>query len=267
MIHLIALVTALNGSWSISPSSIPGDVNLELRIDDTEHHNDSSHDVPASSLGLSQQQLENGHHVNFSLAREAGTFACEGWIAQSKGGGSMTFAPSAAFERAMNDRGYDLSASEQATAAMLDLTSGFIDGIFAAGYPHVPFEKLVTFRALRIDEGYARSMRSIFGDSLDAEDLISLRALGVTSDYITGLRSAGTAIVGARQAIQLRALHVDAGYVRDLANAGYPNLTPNELVQLRALGIDAAYVERVKAHGYPHPTIEDLVRIKAMRII
>ena len=270
MMHLplIALVAAINGTWAISPSSVPGDVHLELRIDDVEHQGSSSHDVSASSLRLSQQQLHSGHHVKFSIVRDAGTFACEGTLLGGKGGGAMTFEPSASYEHAMNDRGYDLSGDQQATAGMLDLSLSYVDSIADAGFPHLPFEKLVAFRALGIDESYARSMRRLFGeDGVDAEQLIALRALGVDDRYVDDLRAAGSTVSNPRQAVQLRAMHVDAAYVRDLANAGYPHLSPNELVQLRALDIDAAYVERVKAHGFPHPTIDELVRMKALKII
>ncbi|MBV8721875.1 MAG: hypothetical protein JO277_06980 [Candidatus Eremiobacteraeota bacterium] len=239
MIAAVALIAALNGSWALSPSSVPGDVHLELRIDDAEHHGSSSRDVAPSSLGLTPAQLENGRHVTFSIVRDAGTFACDGWLAQGRGGGSMTFAPSAAFERAMNERDYDVTAQQQATAAMLDLSIAYVDAMASAGYPHLSFDKLVAFRALGIDDAYVRSLRSFFG----------------------------SAEIDADQTISLRALRVDGAYLRDLSASGLPKVTPAQAIQLRALGIDAAYVQRVKAHGFPHPTVEDLVRLKAMKIV
>jgi hypothetical protein len=267
-LHLVALLAALSGSWSISPSSVPGYVHLGLRIEDGTSHHESDHDVTPSSIGLTQQQLDSGHRVTFSIARDAGTFACDGWLSQSKGGGSLVFSPSPAFERGMNDRGYDVTPDQQATAAMLDLSLTYIDTIAAAGFKNLPFEKLVAFRALNIDDAYARAMRTLFGDdNVDADQLIALKALGVTQEYVSAMRAAGTTVATARQAVQLRALKVDPQYVRDMAAAGYPHLTPNQLVQLRAMEIDAAYVQRVKDHGFPHPSIDDLVRMKAMKII
>ena len=242
MIHLplLALVTVLHGSWSITPSSTPGLINLTMMMDrDAGHQRSSSHDVTPQSIGLTAQELQSSNHVNFSIVRDAGTFACEGSVVASRGGGAMTFTSSPSFEHAMNERGYDVSANDEVTAAMLDISVAYVDAIASAGFPHLPFERLVAFRALNIDPEYVRSMRSLLGEGLrDPEQIISMRALNVTTAYVT-----------------------------ELANVGYGHLSSQDLIKLRALGIDAAYVQRVKAHGFPHPSIEDLVRMKALNII
>lgn len=270
MMHLplVALIATINGTWSIAPSSAPGDVYLELRIDEPSHHNSRGRDVPLSSIGLSERQLHSEQRVTFSIVRNAGTFVCDGTLNDGRGGGSMSFTASSAWTQAMSGRGYTVSEEQQVSAAMIDLSVSYVDSLAAAGYSHVPYEKLVALRALGVDQSYIRSMRAAFGGgSIDAEQLISLRALGVTEAFVEGIGAAGTTISSPQQAVQFRALHVDAAFVRDMANAGYVHLSPEELVQLRALGIDAAYVERVKAHGFGHPTIDQLVRMKAMKIL
>jgi hypothetical protein len=279
----LALITALAaqtamaqstaaGTWSIEPSDTAGKVRFDVRTDGSGegYHNESSSDVETQSLGLSSQQLSSGgNHVTFTLAREAGSFACEGWISNGKGGGTYVFTASSTYLSKMHDLGYDdISARKQMTAAMIDLTTGYVDSIAKAGYPHLPFDKLVAFRALKIDETFVRSMRSLFGNSgVDSEQIVALRALGVTGTYVEQMRAAGFAVPTARDAVQLRALHVDSAYVRELAAAGYSHLSSEQLIQLRALHIDAAYIKRVQAHGFPNPTVEQLVRLKAMNVI
>lgn len=263
--------TPIAGTWSIEPAATPGTIQFEIRTkDDGNFHVSSSFDSSTQALGLSTAQLQSrGNHVVFTLAREAGSFACEGWLSDGKGGGTFTFAPSANYLVNMRSRGYDsISAHDQMVAALLDITSGYVDAIAAAGYPHLPFDKLVAFRALRIDAAYVRAMRAAFPSSGgDVQQIIALRALRVTDSYVTEMRNAGFAIETAQEAVKLRALRIDAAYVRDMTAVGYPNLSSEQFVQLRALGIDATYVKRVKAHGFPHPTVEQLIRLKSMNVI
>jgi hypothetical protein len=263
--------SSATGEWSIEPSTQAGQVHFTIVLgnpdsSDTEDH---SSDVDISALGLSKAQLESSGDVTFTFMREAGTFACRGRISNGKGGGTATFTPSGDYRSKMAALGYDgLTLRNQVTAAMIDLTTAYVASISAAGYPHLLFEELVAFRALGVDEGYARTMRATFSSQdLDANDLIAMRALHVTAGYVTELRAMGFTIDKPRDAIAMSALHVDAEYARSLAAAGYPHLTARELIQLRAMHIDAAYIQRVKSHGIPNPTVEQLVRLKAMNII
>jgi hypothetical protein len=237
---LPAPASDIGGSWSMTPSSVPGKIYLDLTIEeDNGRHSHSGSDYTAASLGLSPQLLGGaGHHVAFTIARDAGSFHCDGWLAGGRGGGSLTFSPSAQFLSRMNELGYDLAPDQQASAAMIDITLPYLDGIVSSGIARPPFDKLVAMRALDID-----------------------------AQYIASLRQAGTTIESANDLIELSALKVDAAFVKGMAAVGYPHLSPRQLVELRALKIDAGYVRRVQAHGYPHPSIEDLVRLKSMNLI
>ena len=261
-----------SGTWSIVPSRTAGQVRFDIRQDDANSgsHDENSEDVDVSALGLSRAQLESsGNRVTFTVAREAGSFTCEGWLSGGKGGGTFDFTPSATYLVKMRALGYgDISPHQEITAAMIDLTTAYVGSIERAGYAHLPFEKLIGFRALGVDEAFVQSMRAEFANAdIDAENMIALRALQVNADYINQMRAAGNAVATPGNAISLRALHVDSAYVKELAAAGYSHVTSEQLIQLRALHIDAAYIKRVEAHGIPHPTLEDLVRLKAMNII
>jgi hypothetical protein len=234
--------TPITGTWSIEPARTPGQMHFDTQTDaNGSSHNESSHDVAIRSLGLSDVQLHSpGNHVTFTLAHEAGSFVCQGWLANAKGGGTFVFTASSSYLSKMRDRGYaDIPPNDQMAAAQLDLTVAYVDSLASAGYPHLPFETLIPFRALNVNDAYIRSMRAAFGGAaIDSDQLIPMRALGVTPAFLQQMHAAGLAVT-----------------------------TPAEAVQMRALGIDVAYLKRVQAHGFPNPSVEQLVRLKATNVI
>jgi hypothetical protein len=262
----------VSGTWSLEPAATAGKVNIQLRSTDPSGKEDveSSFDVSTQELGLSAVQLASQRgDVAFTWGREAGSFACKGWLSEGKGGGTFVFTASSEYLAKMHAAGYDLaSPRDQIVAAILDINTGYVAAIAAAGYPRLPFQKLIAFRALKIDDVYVRAMRAAFGSAdLGPEQIISLQALRVTPEYVADMRAAGVAIDTAQDAIRMRALKVDAAFVRSMAAVGFTHLSSDELVRLRALGIDAAYVKRVQAHGFANLTVDQLVRLKAMNVI
>ncbi len=260
------------GTWSLEPAGPAGTVNIQFRSADSSGKDDfqSSFDVSAQELGISAAQLASqSGDVAFTWAREAGSFACKGRLSEGKGGGTFAFTPSSEYLAKMRAAGYDLtSPRDQMVAAILDINTGYVAAIAAAGYPHLPFHTLIAFRALKIDDAYVRAMRAAFGSAgLTPDEVISLQALRVTPGYVADMRAAGVAIATAQDAIRMRALKVDAAYVRSMAAVGYTHLSSEELVRLRALHIDAAYVKRVQAHGFANLSVDQLVRLKAMNVI
>ncbi|HEY1978068.1 MAG TPA: hypothetical protein VGG89_16070 [Candidatus Baltobacteraceae bacterium] len=231
----------LTGTWAISPAASAGKFYFDLTIDDPagHSHSRSGSDYTPSAIGLTQQQLAaSGRHVRFTIARDAGSFACDGWIADGRGGGTVTFAPSADYIAKMNARGYDPSLEQLASAATVDLSNAFVDGLAQTGIEKPSFE-----------------------------DLIAMRALNADPAYVDDLHSVGINVNTAREIISLKALNVDLAYVKTLASVGYTNLSSHQLVELRALRIDAAFVRKVQAHGIAHPTVEDLVRLKSLDVL
>jgi hypothetical protein len=268
----VAMAAGIPGTWSLEASREGGRANFTLRADDpgSRSHNVSSHDIDPAELGLRAALSASAESkVAFTIVRDAGSFACSGVAGGGRAAGTFVFTPSEAFLAAMRERGYpELSAHQALQAASLDLTLAFVDGLIAAGYRGLPFEKLIAFRALGIDGDYARAMQGAFrGKTISAEDLIPLRALGVNERFVGEMRDAGLDVPGPKDAVRLRALNVDLAYVRELAAVGYAHLSFEAVMQLRALGIDAAYIKRVQAHGFPHPTIEELVRLKALNVV
>lgn len=236
-----AAAADLNGTWAVTPAATGGKVYFDLTIEDSNGHGHSrsGSDYAPSALGLTPQQLAGpGHHLTFTIARDAGSFACDGWVAGGRGGGAVKFTPSADYIAKMNARGYDPTDDQIASAATVDLSNAFVDGLAEAGLEKPSFENLIAMRALNVDAAYVNDLHSVGINVNTAHDLIELKALDVT-----------------------------AAYVKTLAALGYSDLSSHQLVELRALRIDADFVRKVQAHGIAHPSVQDLIRLKSMGVI
>jgi hypothetical protein len=240
MLLAVALIAAspVTGTWSLQTDSHDGHAYFDLSTGDGAHEHGFT--IRPETTGLTPAQLQSsGNKVAFTVLREAGAIACEGWIASGKGGGTFTFSPDPAYAQAMQSMGYPLDADRQLTFAALDITTE-----------------------------YARAMRAEFSNAnVSEENLIALRALGVTPEYLSSMRGIGFTVRQPEDAIKLRALRIDVAYVREWVAAGYSNLSAEQLVELKAMRIDAAYLMRVQAHGFPHPSVDELVRLKALNVI
>lgn len=237
----LAAVSVLNGTWAMTPAAADGKIYFDLTIEDSSGHGHSrsGSDYTPSALGLTARQLAGpGHRITFTVARDAGSFACDGWVADGRGGGSVTFTPSADYIAKMNARGYNPTDEQIASAATVDVSNAFVDGLAATGVEKPSFQDLIAMRALNVDAAYVNDLRSVGIDDSTPRGLIELKALDVT-----------------------------AAYVKTLVAVGYTGLSSHQLVQLRALRIDAAFVRKVQAHGIAHPTVEDLIRLKSMDVI
>lgn len=217
MMHLMlaAVVAAapapVQGTWSIAPAWSGDKIEFSLRFEENNGHRHShdSDDVAIDKAGIPLAQLDgNGGHVTFAQSRDAGRFDFEGDVAHRHGGGKVTFTPNPAYVAHMHALGYDLDTEEDLTAAMIDITNAYVDGLAAAGYSHLSWH-----------------------------DLVAMRALGVTPQFIAQLASAGYSGLTARELIELRALGIDAEYVKRVQSHGYAHPSVRQLVELKALKV------------------------------
>jgi hypothetical protein len=264
--------SGMTGEWSVHRTgSTSSRVEVNLRSDEPAGRRgtwDGSFGVDLARLGLSATDLDSGgHHVQFTLERAAGWFACDGWAGNGKGAGVFTFVPSATFLDGLRARGLgEPSPRKVLVAATVDLTLDYIDEISAAGFPHLPLDRLIGFRALDITPASLADLRRTFGTELSEQDALSLAALHVTPAYVADMRSLGVSVPSPRKATALKALGVDRGYVETLAKAGYSKLDAEQLVQLKALGVDDAYIRHLASHGLSNLTVSKLVQLKALGI-
>jgi len=238
ILHAIALVlSTINGTWSLSTGA--NHVQLELRWSNGNGSRSDStqHDVNAGDLGIANALSSNGQHVQFTIHREAGDYAMDGWVGNGKGGGTYEFTPNDTFFADLRKRGFDVPSPEkQITCADLDITRKYVDELAGLGYK-LDLDDLITFRALRIDRAYVQGLRSQGIANLDQREVVDFKALDIDGSYIAMLAKNGYARLSARDYINLKALRVDEDYIKDLAAHGLTHLSVEQLVNYKALGI------------------------------
>lgn len=256
----LALADPITGEWTVH--GVAGAVDrLTLEVD-------ASNDrMSTSSATQAVPDLDGpGHHVTFTIARDAGRFVCEGWGENGRGAGTFTFAPNPDYAGELRRRGLTFSSDEKLLdAAMLDLSLAYLDTMHAT-YPQADFKKLIEMRAVGVDPAYVRSMSNRLGGPIDMQTMISLRAVGVTPDYLDELARLGFHVTRADQAVSLRAVGVNAAYVKELASVGYTNVAPDDLQQMRAVGVDADFIRKMEAHGFHNLSVQRLIQARAVGV-
>jgi hypothetical protein len=265
-----ATLATTSGTWQLARENRTH--RLELRLTAAEQSNtvrmwNESGGYGVEQLGLTDARIDAAPaNVQFALNREAGIFRFTGILGRGTGNGTFLFMPGESFRSGLLSRGLKTrSDGDVMTAASVDLTLSYIDDIRAAGYPSLPFDELLAFRALNVTPSSLAQLRSMFGN-IEAHQVISTTALHITPAYINEMHEIGIAAVTPETAVEFKSLGITKSYVAQLAQLGFSHLKPNEIVEFRALHIDAAYIKHLAAHGLKNLTVEQLVQLKASGI-
>lgn len=240
---------------------------IDLRFDYGEHNGFESHRVAAADVGLPRNELDSpGEHVTFTIVRDAGRLACEGWAGHGHGSGTFTFIANASYAVELGKRGITLGNPDRdiLEAAIADLSFAYIDTI-RGFYPHAEFLKLIELRAVGVDPDYVRTMEARF-PGVDLQTMVSLRAVGVTDAYLDELKHLGFTALRAQEAVELRATGVNERYVKDLASVGYTDISAADLRQMRAVGVDSDFIRRAEAHGFHNLSVQRLIQARALGV-
>lgn len=222
-----ARADSYSGTWTISPSSTPGKVQLEMRYSHADSHGsddwEESHDVDAP------QVRDNA----FTIHSDAGDFQAQGRWDGSQGAGTWTFEPNPSFASELSRRGVGApTAEDQFALAMSDFKLASLDSLIAAGFARPSARDLVRMSEHGISDSYVAAMKGLQFSPKTIDSLIRLRDHGVTPQY-----------------------------VRDLQNFGY-RPTADELVRLRDHGVTASFVQRMREHGYARLSADELIELR-----
>lgn len=235
---VLAVVTeTARGAWDIT--SRRNDVVLETRwhSDDMEHSQENARSIDPKALGIAAALNSTGQVGAFTIHRDAGEIAFNGWFGNGQAAGTFTFVPNAMFFTALEKRGYAFNGiADELSFATLDISNDYINSIERLGY------------------------------KTDTRSLRELRALDVTPGYISAMRAAGVNVEDAHRLGEMKAVGVTPEYVSDLASAGYPHLTSREYIQLKAVGVDGAYIRSLASHGLKGLTIRRILELKAIGV-
>lgn len=236
-------------------------------------------------------------NVNFSIVREAGIFVCEGYFNRGRGVGFWTLTPNEKFVSAMRARGYDnLTEQDLLSAALNNLTTGFIEELKTAGYEQLTFqelrraqthdltlqfiremksagfenltiEQLIRARNHNINGEYVKQVRAMGFDEQPLEKLIRLRKHDITPLFISEMKSIGYEDLSIEQLIRLKNHNVTVGFINEIKAEGFSEIPAETAIRLRTHDVDRDFIRRAKAQGYSSATLEDLIRLRNRRII
>lgn len=262
-------------------------------------HSNSSNGVPLAELqGLTRQQAFGTQtEVNFRLAREAGTFQCEGVFREGRGAGHWTLTPNQSFISAMQSRGYErLSEDDLFSAALFDINIKTIEDLKAAGYDRLSFKELVEASIFNVTGEFAREMRAAGFENLSIKQLVEARIFKVDSQYVREVQGMGFGPQPLKKLVEMRIFKITPEFIREMRSMGFENLSLKELmdfsvhkvtpefvngikaegfssistreaVNLKIHGVDREFIRRVKAKGFNNISLNKLVELRIHRII
>jgi hypothetical protein len=187
--YVIVAQTVLSGDWTASTKDEKPDhiqLSFEMRTEKGGRNNHGSSFAYSDLAGLSRDQAQNGK-VSFSLAREAGTIACEGTFVNGKGSGTFQFTPNYGFADAMRTRGFDFAKSSKHgnsdlemrlfTATTLNVTTAFADDLKSANFGPLDVDDLFKAVIFKITPQFMSEMRATGFPDLGMEELVKARGI------------------------------------------------------------------------------------------
>ena len=267
-----AAQSALTGEWTAEFSRTkPGEIQMNFNRRSKEGGFNMSGDTVSLSevQGLTAEAASSAKaNVNFQIAREAGTFACEGYFRDGRGAGFWTFTASPGFVSAMRGRGFlNLTDEDFLRAALHNLTTKFIEDLKAVGYDHLEFQELLRAAGHDVTADYVREMRSAGYDRLSLEELVRARNHDINSQYIKEVQSMGFDKLTLESVIRLRNHEITPEYINDLKAEGFSDIDAEMAIRLKNHDIDRAFIQRVKARGMTNVTPDELIRLRKHDIV
>ena len=249
------------GTWEIRPTDRPRIVRLQLR----EGGSSYSTTIDLDHIdGLPGGLPTTGGPVQFSVRRDAGTFAVEGVVRNGVGAGTFTFTASATFPAELAKRGLDRpTPAEQRLLAGADIGFAYLDELAAQRYTrpsHVA--ELVRAAHHGVSLSYLHEMGQLGYHAGDLDRLIDLANHGVSPEFVRELASAGLSGLSVDDLRRARNSGVDGEYIQELNSLGYPKLSLDTLIQLRHHGVDPDYIRELAAAGYPKLSLDTLIQLR-----
>lgn len=201
--------------------------------------------------------------VRFTMAADAGTFACEGMFREGRGTGFWTFSPSEAFRTDMKGRGYGyLNDEELLRAALTRLTLKYIDELKSAGYGQIEYKELVRAAGDGVTAAFIRELKAAGFTAPTIEQLARAADNGVTAAYMRDIQATGLANLTLDTISRAADEKVTPAFIVEMKGAGFSSLTLENIIRLKDEDVTAKFVEEIRAEGYPDITPSLAIRLK-----
>ena len=251
-----------SGSWAISKSDEPGKVEFALM----EHHRNgnSNHqsDWPASAFQGVDFSKSGRQDVRFTIARDAGTIACEGYLNDGEGAGVFHFQPDANYPREMQSLGFSVDEEKQFAMAVQDVSLAFAREMKSENLSDLDADKLIAFRIFGVDKAFIDALRAEGLKISDADKLVAFRIHGVSAQMVHSLHQAGYS-PDEDTLVAMRIHGATPEWMQELKQRGYDHVDLQKLIAFRIHGVSPEFIQKLQGMGYSHPDPDELI---AMRI-
>jgi hypothetical protein len=226
------------GNWTITSSERPDMVRFGLFHRHDGGQSQSENDWPVGAFQGLDLATRARHDVQFTIARDAGRFDCDGFVNAGDGAGIFRFTPDPAFLRGMRELGFDgIDANKQFAMAVHDVTLAYARQMKNENLRGMDTDKLIAFRIFDITQQFMRDMRKEGIPTPEADKWVAFRVHGVTPALVRELRKTGLD-PNADQLIAMRVHGITPEYIADVKSRSKKDLSIDQLVSLKIHGID-----------------------------
>ena len=255
----------IHGQWMIDSTPLPEHVQLTLhRSTRGSGSSTNSNTFPLSQLkGLSRAQIDSpdGSAVRFEIARDAGTFQCEGYFKHGNGAGAFTFSADPGFNLDMRSLGYaNLNPELVFSMAVHDVSREYVRELRSLGL-NPSADNLVAMRIHNVTTEYVKELQALGYSHLQPDQLVTMRIHGVETDFIRDLNKLGYRSVSTDELVTMRIHDATTEFIRQLKTLGYdPSI--DQLVTMRIHGVTPEYIQKLRGQGMKGLSIDQLVSLK-----
>jgi hypothetical protein len=251
-----------SGDWTISKSDSPGKVEFSL----IEHHHGGTSsyqsDWPATSFQGVDFSQPGRRDVQFTITRDAGKIACEGFLKDGEGAGIFHFQPESNYPREMQSVGFAVDEEKQFAMAVQDVSLEFARQMKNEHLTNLDADKLAAFRVFRVDSAFIDDLRAEGLKISDSDKLVAFRIHGVTPQMVRSLHQAGYS-PDEDTLIAMRIHGATPEWMAELKQRGYDHVDLGKLIAFRIHGVSPEFISKLQGLGFSHPAPDELI---AMRI-
>jgi len=252
-----------NGDWIIKRSQEAGKIDFSLIESHKGGHSSTESDWPLSAFQGLDISKAGRQDVHFIIARDAGTFDCEGFLKDGEGAGLFHFSPDAKYPSEMHAIGFGgIDDEKQFSMALQDVSVAFAKQMQNEHLQGLDTDKLIAFKIFGVDSAFINQLRAAGLKAVDSDNLVAFRIHGVTPEMVRYLHQAGYT-PDEDTLIAMRIHGVTPDFMEQLKKEGYNHVSLDDLIAFRIHGVSPEFIQKLKELGYKHPDTDQLI---AMRI-
>lgn len=251
----------IRGEWVLHESEEPGLVRLSISKGREDNHWRHESDWPIDDLAGLDLSRRARHEVSFTVEREAGRFAFEGFLEDGDGVGFFHFTANPNFVREMGSIGFEVEEKNLYGMALADVTVRYAQDMKDAGLQGLDAQRFIAMRVHGVSLDFVEALHAAGQAVVDSAKLVRFRVHGVTPELVRELRGAGYD-PSDDKLVAMQVHGATPGWIRELATLGYDGVSLERLIQFRVHGVTTEFIAELRALGYSQLEPEALVSFR-----